>query len=282
MEHHANIVPWHMLMKGFELLDPHSRRPPISAISTPCSKAPSWCRSRRCPTCSAHSTTSSTRRGRTRCRALLAVDGSQYVPHVPTDAGDGRRLHLHRHKMLSLMGIGAPWACAPSFRRCRFPRRGRDDPQRPEGFTTTEIPWSSKPAPRWWRKRSVSAPRRLSRQPRHGQRQAHEIELTDYALRTLNERYGDKTGSTGHRSPARRRRAVVQPANPTCGSIPTTSPGPRSGGRCVRAGHHCAKPLLQTMNVPATSRASVTSTTTNLTSMPRRGPRGQQRHRFLD
>ena len=28
-------------------------------------------------------------------------------------------------------------------------------------------------------------------------------------------------------------------------------------GICVRAGHHCAKPLLQTMNVPATSRASV-------------------------
>ncbi|MEC8070341.1 MAG: aminotransferase class V-fold PLP-dependent enzyme, partial [Actinomycetota bacterium] len=28
-------------------------------------------------------------------------------------------------------------------------------------------------------------------------------------------------------------------------------------GVCVRAGHHCAKPLLQTMNVPATSRASV-------------------------
>ena len=26
---------------------------------------------------------------------------------------------------------------------------------------------------------------------------------------------------------------------------------------CVRAGHHCAKPLLQTMNVPATSRASL-------------------------
>ena len=28
-------------------------------------------------------------------------------------------------------------------------------------------------------------------------------------------------------------------------------------GVCVRAGHHCAKPLLQTMAVPATSRASI-------------------------
>jgi cysteine desulfurase/selenocysteine lyase len=29
------------------------------------------------------------------------------------------------------------------------------------------------------------------------------------------------------------------------------------GGVCVRAGHHCAQPLMRRMNVPATARASV-------------------------
>jgi cysteine desulfurase/selenocysteine lyase len=28
-------------------------------------------------------------------------------------------------------------------------------------------------------------------------------------------------------------------------------------GVCVRAGHHCAQPLMRRMNVPATARASV-------------------------
>jgi cysteine desulfurase / selenocysteine lyase len=29
------------------------------------------------------------------------------------------------------------------------------------------------------------------------------------------------------------------------------------GGVCIRAGHHCAQPLMRRLNVPATARASV-------------------------
>ena len=39
-------------------------------------------------------------------------------------------------------------------------------------------------------------------------------------------------------------------------------------GVCVRAGHHCAQPLMRRMNVPATARASSTCTPRARTSMP--------------
>ena len=88
---------------------------------------------------------------------------------------------------------------------------------------------------------------------------AHEIELTDYALRTLNERYGDKIVIHGPQV-ASERGGVLSFVY----GEPDMQVHPHDiaqvldqAGVCVRAGHHCAKPLLQTMNVPATSRASV-------------------------
>ena len=40
-------------------------------------------------------------------------------------------------------------------------------------------------------------------------------------------------------------------------SMPTTSVRSSTKTVCVRAGHHCAKPLMRRLGVPATSRASV-------------------------
>ena len=139
-----------------------------------------------------------------------------------------------------------------------------------EGFTTTEIPWKFEAGTPMVAE-AVGLGAAIDYLDNLGMDnvRAHEIELTDYALRTLNERYGDKIVIHGPRSPASAAACCrSSTANPTCGSIPTTSPRSSISGRLVRAGHHCAKPLLQTMNVPATSRASVTSTTTNPTSMP--------------
>ena len=83
----------------------------------------------------------------------------------------------------------------------------------------------------------------------------HEVSLTAYALRTLEERYGSEL-------------AVHGPSEPACrGGVLSMSfrdihPHDLSQvlddrGVCVRAGHHCAKPLMRHLGVPATTRASL-------------------------
>ena len=84
----------------------------------------------------------------------------------------------------------------------------------------------------------------------------HEIELTAYALRTLSERFGDRID---HPRPVRSRRtwrrAVLRVRR-----RPPPRPAPRCSTRhgvCVRAGHHCAKPLMRASASAATARASL-------------------------
>jgi cysteine desulfurase/selenocysteine lyase len=80
---------------------------------------------------------------------------------------------------------------------------------------------------------------------------AHEHELAVYALDQL----GDFPGLTLYGPPLERRAGIV--------SFNLEGVHPHdvaqildSEGVCVRAGHHCAQPLMQKLGVPATSRAS--------------------------
>jgi len=83
----------------------------------------------------------------------------------------------------------------------------------------------------------------------------HEVSLTAYALRTLTERFGDDITVHGPSEPAERggvlsiRFKDVHPHD--------ISQVLDADNVCVRAGHHCAKPLMQIMGVPATARASL-------------------------
>jgi cysteine desulfurase/selenocysteine lyase len=84
---------------------------------------------------------------------------------------------------------------------------------------------------------------------------AHEVSLTAYALRTLTEAFGPDITIHGPSEPAERGGVIsfaldmVHPHD--------VSQVLDGHGVCVRAGHHCAKPLMQVLGVPATSRASV-------------------------
>ncbi len=117
MEHHANIVPWHMLAAERDLtirwipIDDDGRlvldRPRASSWT-----GPSWSGSPACRTCSARST---------RCPrspavahdagAVVVADGAQSVPHLPTDVGSlgVDFLAFSAHKMLGPTGIGVLW-----------------------------------------------------------------------------------------------------------------------------------------------------------------------------
>jgi cysteine desulfurase/selenocysteine lyase len=81
---------------------------------------------------------------------------------------------------------------------------------------------------------------------------AHEQELTAYAL----ERLGEVEGITLHGPPdAERRAALVSFAVPGIHPHDVSEILGRRGV-CVRAGHHCAQPLMQRLGETATTRAS--------------------------
>jgi cysteine desulfurase/selenocysteine lyase len=82
----------------------------------------------------------------------------------------------------------------------------------------------------------------------------HEVSLTAYAMRTLTERYGDDITIHGPAEPASRGGVL---------SIAFRDVHPHDISQvldqhavCVRAGHHCAKPLMRVLGVPASARAS--------------------------
>jgi cysteine desulfurase/selenocysteine lyase len=83
---------------------------------------------------------------------------------------------------------------------------------------------------------------------------AHEIELTGYAMRTLKDRYGDDLTIFGPVDP-RQRGGVLSFAYKGIHPHDLSQILDQSGV-CIRAGHHCAKPLMRRLGVGATARAS--------------------------
>ena len=83
---------------------------------------------------------------------------------------------------------------------------------------------------------------------------AHERALTGYALDRLTDRFGDHLTIYGPRDLDVRGGAVSF----LFGDIHAhdISQVVDEQGVCVRAGHHCAKPLMRVLGVPATTRAS--------------------------
>ena len=82
----------------------------------------------------------------------------------------------------------------------------------------------------------------------------HEVELTAYTLRTLTDRFGDDIDIHGPAEPATRGGVFsfsykdVHPHDLTQVFD--------EHNVCVRAGHHCAKPLMKCLGVGAVVRAS--------------------------
>ena len=83
----------------------------------------------------------------------------------------------------------------------------------------------------------------------------HEIALTEYTIRTLGERFGDRIRIHGPADPHERGGVFSFDFD---GLHPhDISQVLDQHAVCVRAGHHCAKPLMKIMGVGATARASV-------------------------
>ena len=190
--------------------------------------------------------------------ALLLVDGAQAAPHLKVDvqALDCDFYALSGHKMCGPMGIGALWA-----------RRALLDAMPPyqgggemiETVTMECSTWAKVPhkfeagTPNAAGAVGLAAACDYLDAIGHDALWAHEQELTRYAL----EKLGSVEGTTlfGPHDPEERTAVfsfALRGVHPH--DIATILD---AEGIAVRAGHHCAGPLMTRLGVPATARASL-------------------------
>ncbi len=263
MEHHANLVPWQMvaaktgarldfvgLDEDFRLdlaayehkLDDDVKVVAVTGMSNVLGTIPPVDRIAEM----AH-----------QVGALVVVDGAQLVPHQPVDVQTlgADFLAFSAHKMLGPTGIGALWG--------RPERLEEMEPYEGGGEMITDVQLHSStwaPVPHRFEAgtppiaEAVGFAAAVDYLEKVGMDQvaAHDRDLTEYALALLAETprltvYGppgveDRGGVISFTL------ADVHPHD-----LATILD---QEGVSVRAGHHCAKPLMRHLCVPATARAS--------------------------
>jgi cysteine desulfurase/selenocysteine lyase len=192
--------------------------------------------------------------------ALILVDGAQYTPHMPTDVTElGCDFYAWTgHKMLGPSGIGGLWAREELLEEMPAFLTGGEMIRdvRLDGWTPNELPWKFEAGtmPIIEAVGLGAAVEYLEGLGMDAVRE-HDVSMTAYALRTLTERHGDKLTIYGPAEPAARGGVIsfsyegVHPHD--------LSQVLDQSAVCVRAGHHCAKPLMRRLGVGATARASV-------------------------
>jgi cysteine desulfurase/selenocysteine lyase len=264
MEHHANLVPWLMLReeRGTELrylpidddgrlvLDDLDRLlDGVGLVSlTAMSNVLGTLNPVRRVADAAHA-----------AGAVVLVDGAQSVPHAPTDVAalGCDFLAFSAHKMCGPTGIGALWGredlleAMPAF--IGGGEMIRD--VRLDGWTPNEIPWKFEAGtPPIAEAVGFGAALDYLSELDMDALRAHEAALTGHALAVLEERHGNALRIFGPPDAADRGGVV---------SFTYSDIHPHdlaqvldSVGVCVRAGHHCAKPLMRRLGVGSTARAS--------------------------
>jgi len=264
MEHHANIVPWHLLSeeRGVELrwipltgdfgLDLSNLDQVLDGARLLCVTAASnvlgSLNDIRPLADAAHA-----------AGALVLVDAAQAVPHMPVDvqAWDADFVGFTGHKMLGPSGIGGLYARAELL-DAMPPFLGGGEMIRDvstEGFTTNDVPWKFEAGtPPIAEAAGLSAAIDYLEGIGLDAVREHERSLTAYALHALEDRFGDDITIYGPRDIDRRGSAVSFLFTDV--HAHDISQVVDEEGVCVRAGHHCAKPLMRVLGVPATTRAS--------------------------
>lgn len=190
--------------------------------------------------------------------ALVLVDGAQHTPHLPTDVrAMGVDFYgVTAHKMLGPTGIGALWARADLLESMPAFLGGGEMIRdvRLDGFTTNDVPWKFEAGtpPIAEAVGLNAAIDYLSALGMHSVRE-HERSLTAYALEKLQERHPGLV-LYGPLDPERRGGVISFNYNEI--HPHDLSQVLDEAGVCVRAGHHCAKPLMRRLGVGATARAS--------------------------
>ena len=264
MEHHANIVPWHMLVaeRGIVLrwvpltadgqLDLTTLAQLLDGAKVFSFTAMSNVLGTITPVqqlcAAAHA-----------AGALAIVDGCQYVPHNVTDvqAWGADFMAFSSHKMCGPSGVGVLYG-REALLEAMPPFLGGGNmiaDVRLDGFTTAELPAKFEAGtPPITEVVGLGAAVDFLIGLGMANVRQHEIEVAGYALRTLTSRFGDDITLHGPTDTSVRGATF---------SLAFRGIHPHDLSQvldqtnvCVRAGHHCAKPLMRLLGVTATARAS--------------------------
>jgi cysteine desulfurase/selenocysteine lyase len=192
--------------------------------------------------------------------AVVLVDGAQLAPHRRVDvaAAGIDFFALTGHKMLGPTGIGALWARAELL-EAMPPFLGGGEmisDVRLDGFRPNELPWKFEAGtPPIAEAIGLGAAVDYLEAVGLDAVAAHETALVGYALDRLTAAY-DEIRLFGPAPDPVRRAGVISFAFDGVHPHDVAQVLDQSG-ICVRAGHHCAKPLMRILGVAATTRASL-------------------------
>ncbi len=264
MEHHANMVPWHMLVAeiGIELrfipITPDGQLD-LSTLDellidakvlsfTSMSNVLGTITPAKLLCDAAH-----------RAGAIAIVDGCQSVPHMVTDIQDmgADFLAFSSHKMCGPSGLGVLWG-RQQLLESMPPYMGGGNmiaDVRLDGFTCAELPAKYEAGtPPITEAIGLGAAVAYLNDVGMVNVQNHETEMASYAIDQLTKRLGDDIVIHGPTNPELRGATL---------SFALKNIHPHDVSQildqsnvCVRAGHHCAKPLMRLLGVNATVRAS--------------------------
>ncbi len=264
LEHHANIVPWHMLQaeRGIVL-----RWVPLTAdgqldltdLTALLADAKVFSFTAMSNVLGTITPVQQLCEAAHAAGAIAIVDGCQYVPHNVTDvqAWGADFLAFSSHKMCGPSGIGVLWG-REQLLDAMPPFLGGGNmiaDVRLDGFTTAPLPAKFEAGtPAIIETIGLGAAVDYLSNLGMANVREHEMQLGSYAIRTLTERYGNDISIHGPTDIAVRGATL---SFAFAGIHPhDLSQVLDQRNVCVRAGHHCAKPLMRLLGVSATARAS--------------------------
>jgi len=264
MEHHANIVPWHQLAaeRGIEL-----RWVPLTDDGQlDLSRLPSLLDGAKVFAFTAMSNVLGTITPvRELCAAAHAagaiaiVDACQSVPHTITDVQSWGAdfVAFSSHKMCGPSGIGVLWG-REELLDAMPPFLGGGNmiaDVRLDGFTPAELPAKFEAGtPPIAEAIGLGAAVRFLEGIGMANVRQHEMQVAGYALRSLTDRFG--TDITIHGPTNTEVRGATFSFSFRGIHPHDLSQVLDQHNVCIRAGHHCAKPLMRLLQCSATARAS--------------------------
>ena len=264
MEHHANIVPWQMLQQeiGIELrwvpltsdfqLD-------LSSLSNLLAGAKVFSFTSMSNVLGTINPVEKLCAAAHAVGAVAIVDACQSVPHAPTDvqAWGADLTMFSSHKMCGPSGVGVLWG-REALLEAMPPFLGGGNmisEVRLDGFKCAELPAKFEAGtPPITEVIGLGAAVDYLNGIGMANVRRHEVEMSSYVLENLTARFGDEITIHGPRNPELRGATFsfafrgIHPHDLSQILDQTNV--------CVRAGHHCAKPLMKIIGANATARAS--------------------------